>query len=57
MREIVLSFKIFQISRYNKLNSNKQFILVFKYKRQGLAITEVAGLIIDIVCDYYFIQT
>ena len=30
--EIVLSLKIFQISRYNKLNSNKQFILVFKYK-------------------------
>ena len=26
-------------------------------KRQGLAITEVGNLIIDIVCDYYFIQT
>ena len=32
MCEIVLSLKIFQISRYNKLNSNKQFISVFKYK-------------------------
>ena len=32
MYEIVLSLKIFQISRYNKLNSNKQFISVFKYK-------------------------
>ena len=32
MCEIVLSFKIFQISRYNKLNSNKQFISVCKYK-------------------------
>ena len=32
MREIVLSFKIFQISKYNKLNSNKQLISVFKYK-------------------------
>ena len=57
MCEIVLSLKIFQISRYNELNSNKQFISVFKYKitviveklnvTRGLAITEVGGLIID----------
>ena len=32
MCEIVSSLKIFQISRYYKLNSNKQFISVFKYK-------------------------